>query len=272
MSEVDLYAHYGGWALVTGAARGIGRAFAKELAASGFKLLLVDKLAEENEAFSEQLAAEHGVETKAVTLDLLRQDLPTLAERWSRDHDIGVLINNAGISPMGHFLEIPLETHLQTLELNCRATLTLSHVIGNAMLRRGRGAILIVSSESSLTGAPYFAHYAASKGYGLNLSYGLYEELRHEGIDVLGVCPGLTRTAPIRELGLDETRPRVVPMHEPERVASGALKALGKQPVVIPTPVDRLCATIMSKLLPRKWTLSLMAHSMKRMAPRLRRD
>lgn len=272
MSDESLYTRYGGYALVTGAARGIGRAFATELAACGFKLLLVDKLADENLALAAELREEHQIEAEAITMDLLDEGLAAQAEQWCRTYDIGVLVNNAGISPMGRFVEIPLQQHLQTLELNCRATLTLSHCVGNAMLRRGRGAIVIVSSESSLTGAPYFAHYAATKGYGLNLSYGLWEELRHEGIDVLGVCPGLTNTAPIHELGLDAAHSKLVPLHEPERVASGALKALGKQPVVVPTPVDRVCATILSKLMPRKWALSLMARSMQRMAPGLRRD
>jgi short-subunit dehydrogenase len=272
LSHEDLYARYGGYALVTGAARGIGRAFATELAAQGFKLLLIDKLAEENQALARRLSVEHQVEAEAITLDLLDEHLAARAEQWCRAYDIGVLVNNAGISAMGRFLEIPLQEHLKTLELNCRATLTLSHSIGNAMVRRGRGAIVIVSSESSLTGAPYFAHYAATKGYGLNLSCGLWEELRHQRIDVLGVCPGLTNTAPIHELGLDATSSKLVPLHEPERVVSGALRALGKDPVVVPTPVDRISATILSKLLPRKWTLSLMARSMQRIAPGLRRD
>lgn len=272
MSKEDLYARYGGCALVTGAARGIGRAFATELAAQGFKLLLIDKLGEENLALARQLSTEHQLEVEAITLDLLDDDLAERVEQWCRTYDIGVLVSNAGISPMGRFMEIPLQQHLQTLELNCRATLTLSHIVGNAMLRRGRGAIVIVSSESSLTGAPYFAHYAATKGYGLNLSCGLWEELRHENIDVLGVCPGLTNTAPIRELGLNAANSKLVPLHEPERVVSGALSALGKQPVIVPTPVDRIGAIILSKLLPRKWTLSLMARSMQRIAPGLRRD
>jgi hypothetical protein len=260
-----LYERYGGFALITGAARGIGRAFATSVAAEGFDVLLVDREADETKALAETLRADYGIDTQALVCDLTAPGLVENAERWAANYEIGLLVNNAAISPLDPFLEIPLDTHLQTLELNCRATLVLTHIFGRVMAERRRGGIVIVSSASALSGSPYFCHYAATKGYGLNLASGLWSELRGSGIDVLAVCPGMTDTKPVRDRGLAEDLPFYVPLADPEPVALGALRSLGKQPVVVPTFADRMSAGLLSKLFPRRWTLSIMKRSIEKM-------
>ena len=264
-AKLGLHARYGGVALVTGAARGIGRAFATRLAADGFDLLLVDREADETRALAEALHEEHGVDARALICDLSAPGLAQNAERWVEEHDVGLLVNNAGISPLDPFLDIPLETHLETLDINCRAALVLTHVIGRAMAARGRGGIIIVSSASALSGSPYFCHYAATKGYGLNLACGLFAELRGSGIDVLAVCPGMTDTKPVHDRKLHENLPFYVPLNRPEPVALGALRKLGKEPLVVPTLGDRISAGLVSKLLPRSWTLSIVKRSIEKM-------
>ena len=133
------------------------------------------------------------------------------------------------------------------------------------MAARGRGGIIIVSSASALSGSPYFCHYAATKGYGLNLACGLWSELRESGVDVLAVCPGMTDTKPVRDRNLASDLPFYVPMSPPEPVAVGALRALGKQPLVVPTLADRVSAGFLAKLMPRGWTLSIMKRSIEKM-------
>ncbi|MGB5285342.1 MAG: SDR family NAD(P)-dependent oxidoreductase, partial [Polyangiales bacterium] len=187
------------------------------------------------------------------------------AEQWANSFEIGLLVNNAGISLLDPFFDISLEAHLTTLDLNCRATLVLTYVVGKAMAARGSGGIIIVSSASGLSGSPYFCHYAATKGYGLNLACGLWSELRGSGVDALAVCPGMTDTRPVQEQNLDQDLPFYVPLGGPEPVALGALRALGKQPAVVPTWADRMSAGLLSKLLPRGWTLSIMKRSIEKM-------
>lgn len=263
--KLGLQNRYGGFALVTGAARGIGRAFAECLAADGFDVLLVDREADETKALAKALTVEHGIDAQALVCDLTAPGLVENAERWAVNYEVGILVNNAGISPLDPFFEIPLDTHLQTLELNCRATLVLTHVFGKAMAARGRGGIVIVSSASALSGSPYFCHYAATKGYGLNLAGGLWSELRGSGVDVLAVCPGMTDTGPVRDRELAKDLPFYVPLSGPMPVAVGALRSLGKQPVVVPTLADRMSAGLLTKLFPRGWTLSIMKRSIEKM-------
>lgn len=250
---------------MTGAARGIGRAFAEHLANDGFDLLLVDRDGDEARSLAETLGDAHGVEARAVIYDLSAHDLVETARSWSERYDIGLLVNNAGISPLDPFLEIPLDEHLETLDVNCRATLVLTHVIGNAMVERGGGGIVIVSSASALSGSPYFCHYAATKGYGLNLACGLWSELRGNSVDVLAVCPGMTDTKPVRDRNLAADLPFYVPVAEPESVAVGALRALGRQPAIVPTISDRMSAGLVSRLLPRSWALSIIKRSIEKM-------
>jgi len=264
-ANLGLQARYGGYALVTGAARGIGRAFASYLAADGFDLLLVDREAGECEELAETLRGQHGIDARALICDLSEQGLEERARGWANEFDIGLLINNAAISPLDPFLEISLETHLATLDINCRAVLVMTHVLGKAMVARGRGGIVIVSSASALSGSPYFCHYAATKGYGLNLACGLWAELRGSGIDVLAVCPGMTDTKPVQDRELDKDLPFYVPISSPEPVALSSLRHLGKQPSFVPTFFDRMSAGLMSKLMPRSLTLSIMKRSIERM-------
>jgi len=240
--KLGLHARYGGYALVTGAARGIGRAFATYLAADGFDLLLVDREAAETTALGEALQAEHGIDARPLICDLAEADLAAKAQEWARTYEIGLLVNNAGISVLDPFFDISLDAHLATLDLNCRATLVLTHVVGKAMASRGRGGIIIVSSASGLSGSPYFSHYAATKGYGLNLACGLWSDQ-----------------------GLGEALPFYIPLTGPEPVALGALRGLGKQPALVPAWADRMSAGLLSKLLPRSWTLSLMKRSIEKM-------
>jgi short-subunit dehydrogenase len=264
-TRLGLRERYGGYALITGAARGIGRAFSEELARDGFDLLLVDREARQTQILAGELHAAHGIDAQAIECDLSDQGLAERVREWATAHEIGLLVNNAGISQMDRFFDISLDDHLLALDLNCRATLILTHTIGRTMADRGRGAVIVVSSASAISGVPYFSHYSATKGYGLNLAASLWSELRASGIDVLAVCPGLTNTVPVRELELDRAVPFFVPMNDPEVVALGALRVIGRRPVVIPTFVDRLSSGVMSRLLPRSWTLSLMRGSLERM-------
>lgn len=264
-ATLGLHARYGGYALVTGAARGIGRAFAKILAAEGFDLLLVDREADELIALAEELSDAHGIDARSLVCDLAAPDLQNKAEHWADEFEIGLLVNNAGISILDSFFDISLEDHLATLDLNCRATFLLTYIVGKTMAARGRGGIVIVSSASALSGSPYFCNYAATKGYGLNLAAGLWSELRGSQVDVLAVCPGMTDTKPVQDQNLGKDLPFYVPLTQPQPVAVAALTALGNQPAIVPTLADRMSAGLLSKLFPRAWTLSLMKRSIEKM-------
>ena len=75
----------------------------------------------------------------------------------------------------------------------------------------------------------------------------------------------MTDTKPVQDQNLDKDLPFYIPLNGPEPVARGALRALGKQPALIPSWADRMSAGLLSKLAPREWTLSLMKRSIEKM-------
>ncbi len=185
---------YGPWALVTGASAGIGQAFARQLAARGLNLVLVARRQERLEALAAELGAAHGTETRVVALDLTRDDFLPHLQVATAGIDIGLLVNNAGFSFTGDFFDNPLDADLRMLHLNVRAPLILTHAFGPALRARGRGGMIFVSSIAAYVAVPIWTHYSATKAYVLHLAEGVAGELAPDGVDVLALCPGTTRT------------------------------------------------------------------------------
>ena len=105
------------------------------------------------------------------------------------------------------------------------------------MKARGRGGIIFVSSYFAFSPVPFIANYAATKAYDLFLGEAVAEELRGSGVDVMALCPGVTRTGFFEATKLDFERlpakERAISM-APEEVAEAALRKLGRKTSVIP--------------------------------------
>jgi short-subunit dehydrogenase len=174
MSGRSLRERFGRWALVAGGSEGIGAAFARALAADGLSLLLVAEKAEPLESVARELARE-GVEVRALVADLGTHEGLVAVEAAARSIELGVLVCNAAVVPTGPFLERPLEEHLRALEVNCRAPMWLVHRLAPAMVARGRGAIVLMSSMAGRQGSALFSSYAASKAFDLVLAESLWD-------------------------------------------------------------------------------------------------
>lgn len=250
MSESAFRERYGPVAIVTGGAAGIGRGFARRLATRGLDLLLADKDSVALGETARELREEHGNQVEALVADLTTQKgVDDLVAR-ATEADFGLLVNNAGFGHTGWFMQIPIEDHLEEIDLNIRATLLLTHQLGQKLIERGRGGILFVASNSSEFGSPSVANYAATKAYIRMLGEALFAELESQGVDSLALSPGLTRTRVIsRRLG-DETARRLGAM-EPEDVAEEGLQKLGKRPAHIVGRRNRLLAVLARDLTPR---------------------
>ena len=258
--QTDFLGRYGTHAVVTGAASGIGAAFAESLASRGMGLVLVDVAEAELRDRAEQISSAHGVEVHCMVGDLTS---PAFVEEVSALRDsleVGLLVSNAGIALLGEFLELQLEPQLRALDLHCRASLALTHRFGQPMKARGRGGIILLSSNSALLHTPLIANYAATKAYTLALAESLYEELRHVGVDVMALAPGMTRTAALLGSDVDVDRARRL-IREPAEVVEEALAHLGKSPSYVSSVTDRLAAFLFARLLPKKLSLSLAKRS-----------
>lgn len=225
---------YGPAALVTGAAQGIGLAFAEALAARGLPVFLIDVQAVEVVRAAEAIAERFGVPAWPIAVDLAHRsfldDVTAAIEREADGTPVGLVVCNAAIGLEGPFIETPLEDLHRSVEVNCQAVLTLTHHFGGRMAARGRGGLLLIASGTALQGSPGFAGYAATKAFDLVLGESLHYELKESGVDVLAFVPGPTNTPGLRS-SLPTLREgvEVGPIRLPGPTVEAALAALGKR-------------------------------------------
>lgn len=238
---------FGPWAIVTGASSGIGREFARQLAANGLNLVLVARRLPLLEELGRQLENEYRVHYRAVGLDLTRDDfLETLAE-VTQDLDVGLLISNAGAGIPGEFLTLERSALLQIVHLNAIAHLDLVHHFGQRLAQRGRGGVLLVSAMGAAHGIPYMANDSATKAYVLSLGEALHEEFEKFGLHVSVLLPSPTDTPVLAEFGFDADTMPMKPMAVEQCVDEG-LAALGANRA---THITGRMFRIMAALTPR---------------------
>lgn len=244
---------------MTGAGNGLGAEFARQLAARKLNVVIVDVDAAGLDSIAAELRGAFGVDIRTVAANLMHADFMTPVLAATADLDVGLVINNAGISALGLFQHKPLADHLAVVDVNVRAPLMLSHHFVPLLVRRGRGGLLFVSSLSALQGTAHVVNYAATKAWNLIFAEGLWEELRNTGVDVLGYLVGSTRTP-----GFVNSRPRldrarmVTVMEMPDTVRS-ALDGLGNGPVQVAGRRNAWSAALLSRLLPRRWAVRLVS-------------
>lgn len=253
-----LFVHtYGPWALITGGASGIGAEFGRQLAAMGLNLVIVDVQAAMMKEHAQKLMEQHGIVVRTVNADLSRIDFMKKIRPVIKDITIGLLVNNAAWGSAGEFMKTDIKELILAVEVNCRASMILAREIGPAMVERGRGGIIFLSSSSALQGTPIVANYAATKAFNLILAEALWDELRGYGIDVLALCPGATNTPAFAKSGANIGNVPGMPFMEPAEVVVQALKALGKRPAVIAGRMNSIASFIMTRFLSRRKAITL---------------
>lgn len=246
----DLYARYGGWALVCGSAEGMGAAYAERLAREGFDLVLLDMNAPALAAQAKRLRAEHGIATRSLACDLSEPARVNAALDALADIKVGLLIFNAAIGAVGPWDEVSLATKMLAVNVNVIAVLMMTDRLSRPMIERGRGGIVLTSSMAALQGAPGQAVYAATKSFDLILAESLWGELKERGVDVLALIPGMVRTPNFKRSGADSGEGMLLAAVEPKEAVDEALSALGKEPRTVPGRVWKLAAAA-SSLVPR---------------------
>lgn len=241
----NFFGKYGPWAVVTGASSGIGEEFCKQLAALKFNLVLIARRTERLQRLGSALADAHSIQTKIISVDLASNDFLQRVATETESLDVGLLVNNAGFALTGRFLDHKLEDELALLYVNCRAPLMLAHHFGGKMAQQRRGGIINVSSAAAFMPLPFWTHYSASKIYSLYFSEGLWFELKKNGVDVLALCPGSTRTEFATIAGTSMQGMQVEP------VVQLAIKSLGRKISVI-SGVGNALAAVFSRVISRK--------------------
>jgi short-subunit dehydrogenase len=235
-------------ALVTGAARGIGRATARALVAEGVRVVLADLDGD----LADAAAAELGEGAVGRALDV--RDAAAFAElvdRTERDlAPVDLLVNNAGIMPLGAFLEQPATLDDRQIDVNLRGVIHGLRAALPGMVRRRWGHVVNVASVAGKVGVPFAAVYAATKHAVVGLTEAVRYELRDTGVGLSTVLPSIVAT----ELTAGTAAPRWPPVVRPEQVADAIVLAIrtGRADVFVPE-FGRLSA-VLPALLPRATT------------------
>jgi short-subunit dehydrogenase len=185
-------------ALVTGASSGIGAALARRLAAEGTDLVLVARDRGRLDALAAELAtpAAGGVRAEVLVADLA--DPGQLGEVEKRVADaarpVDLVVNNAGFGTYGDFVGLDVDGEEREIAVNVLAVVRLTHAALGAMLPRGRGAVINVSSVAGLQATPGNATYGASKAFVATFGEAVAGELAGTGVTLTTVLPGFTRT------------------------------------------------------------------------------
>jgi uncharacterized protein len=182
-----------GTALVTGATAGIGREFARQLAARGHDLVLVARNEERLEAVADELRAAYAVEVEVLPADLTDRDQLMAVERRvaDRDRPVEVVVNNAGFGLKKRFLDNDVEQEQAMLDVMVTAVMRLTHAALGAMTERSRGGIINVSSVAAFMPR---GSYSAAKAYVNQLGAWAANEYGPRGVTVTTLCPGFTKT------------------------------------------------------------------------------
>jgi short-subunit dehydrogenase len=245
-------------ALITGASSGIGMAFARNLPRAT-NLLLTGRNHEKLVGLASELAL-NGREVRTVTADLATAEGRRAVIGAAEDAGIDLLINNAGLGRIGRVIDNTEEREAEMVQVNIVAVAELTRALLPGMLKRAheippggtprRCGIIFVASSAAFMPLPYFATYAASKAFLLHYAEALSEELSHNPIDVLALCPGATETQFFARAGVD--RPSFSTVHSAERVAREGLQMLGQRSVHVVGPTNYL-TSLVSRFLPRGW-------------------
>jgi uncharacterized protein len=218
-------------ALITGASSGIGLAFARKLAASGYDLVLVGRDSVRLTSTSATLRTTHGIGVEEQPSDLSSLAGCRLVERRlvREDQPVDLLINNAGFGLRKPFLANSIEDEGRMLDLHVRATLRLCHAAGRTMSARGSGRIVNVSS---VAGWMPRGSYSAHKAWVTTFTEALSGQLAGSGVRVMALVPGLVHTELHERMGTPTSRIPSWAWLDPDDVVAAALKDLDGRTVV----------------------------------------
>jgi NADP-dependent 3-hydroxy acid dehydrogenase YdfG len=236
----------GGAAAITGAARGIGRATAQALLRQGMKVAIgdLDLLA------AQRTAQELGPSAVALALDVTDRSsfAAFLDEAEAQVGPLEALVNNAGIMPIGPFVQEDDATARRILDINVHGVILGMKLVLPRMIARGRGHVINIASQAGKYGLPGGATYCASKAAVINLSRAVRKELRGSGVEISIVSPVAVNTE--LGLGLSEPRQRQFRKIEPAQVAEAIVATLQVPRFDVHVPKQGAASERMSALLP----------------------
>jgi short-subunit dehydrogenase len=253
---------FGPWALVTGASSGIGKEFARQIAAAGINVVLVARRESLLSDFGRALSKNLDVKYRVIAMDLSQEGfIDALAEN-TKDLDIGLVVSNAGTGNPGEFLKLDRRLLEATLRLNTMAHLDIAHHFGRKLAERRRGGLILVGAMGAEIGIPFMANDGGGKAYVHSLSEALHYEFKPQGVYVTVLPAPPTNTPVMAKFGFDPQTMPMKPMGVEQCVAE-ALNALREnRSRIIPGRMNRIMNALVPAFVKRTMTAKLLGKAL----------
>jgi len=217
------------------------------------------------EQLAAELKAKYVVNVTCISCDLADAEAPLQLQKAVGDREIDILVYNAALSYIGPFEKNSIEQHNQMAQANMITPMSLLQIFGEPMLKRGKGALVLMASLAGFQGSGFLAGYAATKAFNRVLGESLWYEWKDRGVDVIACCAGATSTP-----GFLNTRPEkssffAPRVQSPDEVVQECFKQLGKQPSFVTGAGNKLASFIMQRLMPRRLAIIIMGDTTRKM-------
>ncbi len=265
MTQRTRFDYKGKFTLVTGASKGLGKAYAEELAVRGSNLVLVARTKTALETLAVTLRRDHKVRVEVIQADLGDASAPgtIVADLERMGIEVDLLVNNAAVGYSGRFFSRPLEEELTPVVVNVQSLVALTHVLGKKMVARGSGGIINIGSTGAFQPVPYSATYTATKAFVLMFTEAVAEEIKGSGVRMMVANPGATATEFFEQ---SPTTVKLEKMDSAQSVARRTLDDFVRGKIVsYPGRASTRAITWIARILPRGLAATVAASVSKKM-------
>lgn len=223
-------------AVVTGAAGGLGLAFANQLAARGYRLLLVDRRQAQLEQVCATIADRYEVSVEPYVIDLCNRREVEQLTLHLQQLDVDLLVNNAGFGTVDYFVDCDPSFLAGIADIHVIAPTLLTRAVLPGMVDRNRGNIINVSSLGAWFHSAGNVQYGATKSFLAVFSESLQQELRGTGVRIQALCPGFVRTEfhSAEEMrAFHQRTPAANLWMSPDEVVACSLRKMSRRQVIV---------------------------------------
>ncbi|MCL2744836.1 MAG: SDR family oxidoreductase [Planctomycetaceae bacterium] len=182
-------------AAITGASEGLGKEFARQLAAEGYNLFVIARRGHLLNELKTDLEAKYNIQVEPIVCDISKPDeLKQLEERLEKEEALEVLVNNAGFGLGTTFPNVDSDADEMMIRVHVIALMRLSRAALVPMCNNKKGFVINLSSVAAFLYGPDSAEYIATKAYVLSFSKSLQCDVRQYGVRIQALCPGFTHT------------------------------------------------------------------------------
>jgi len=262
---MSLKSKYGDLALIAGGSEGIGAAYSNYLASEGLDLILVARNLKKLETLSKEIKAQYQVNISCISYDLAKPDATKQLQKSLGDRHIAIMVYNAALSYIGPFEENSIEHHQQIAQTNMLTPMEMLQAFGSPMLKKGKGACIIMASLAGFQGSGLLSVYAATKAFDMVLAESLWYEWKGRGVDVIACCAGATSSPNFIQSNPEKSSVLAPRIQTPDEVVVECFQKLGSTPSFICGRGNKWASFIMQRLMPRKMAIKIMGDTTRKL-------